>query len=228
MGQSGLMPQNFDELFRLANAIAVTPFCPGSLVRKDQSGQVNVTLTAANCVVAMAHGMELGLHPITALQNTAVINGRPSLFGDIVVAMIPQSTIDFLFDGIHAVKWLKKNPEYVELLPGAKIDPEAAYCVGKRKGNDMVAIHWFDEKRAAHLKGDKDRHVWQKYDWRMKQWRAKHYVLHDLWPDYLKGVITQEEANEYIDALDVQEVPEEKKSKSDRLADAFTQTSESR
>ena len=42
----------------------------------------------ANTLVAIQWGMELGLAPMQALQNIAVINGKPSIYGDALLAMV--------------------------------------------------------------------------------------------------------------------------------------------
>src|SRR5271169_5043266 len=42
----------------------------------------------ANVLIALQMGAELGLPPMAALQNIAVINGRPSLWGDAALAVV--------------------------------------------------------------------------------------------------------------------------------------------
>ena len=44
-----------------------------------------------NIFVAVQYGMELGLPPMQALQGIAVINGRPSMWGDAVLAVVMVS-----------------------------------------------------------------------------------------------------------------------------------------
>ena len=39
----------------------------------------------------MQWGAEIGLQPLQAMQNIAVINGRPSLWGDAVLALVRSS-----------------------------------------------------------------------------------------------------------------------------------------
>jgi hypothetical protein len=38
-------------------------------------------------MVAIQHGMELGLAPMQALQSIAVINGKPVIYGDAALAL---------------------------------------------------------------------------------------------------------------------------------------------
>ena len=41
----------------------------------------------------MQWGMELGLAPLQAMQNIAVINGRPSILGDAMMALARGSSV---------------------------------------------------------------------------------------------------------------------------------------
>lgn len=66
-----LAPQSIDEALRFAEMRSKS-----SLVPKDFSGN------PGNILVAVQWGMELGLQPMQAMQNIAVINGRPSLWGE--------------------------------------------------------------------------------------------------------------------------------------------------
>src|SRR5688572_1193851 len=41
--------------------------------------------------VAIMHGMEVGLTPMAALQSIAVVNGRPSVWGDSAIGLVRSS-----------------------------------------------------------------------------------------------------------------------------------------
>ena len=75
--QFSLAPRDLNEAMRLADMLAGS-----ELVPKDFRGK------PANVLVAVQWGVELGLQPMQALQNIAVINGRPSLWGDAVWALV--------------------------------------------------------------------------------------------------------------------------------------------
>ncbi|NVO08257.1 MAG: hypothetical protein HXX19_20995, partial [Rhodoferax sp.] len=65
------MPSSFSEMMEMSDRLA-----DSSMVPKDYVGK------PGNCLVAIQWGMEIGLKPLQAMQNIAVINGRPSLWGD--------------------------------------------------------------------------------------------------------------------------------------------------
>jgi hypothetical protein len=75
MGERGLEPQNFDELWRFAVAVQKSRLAPSSLGSTEQ------------IFVALQTGMEAGLAPMAALRGMAVINGRPSWMGQTAVAI---------------------------------------------------------------------------------------------------------------------------------------------
>ena len=42
-------------------------------------------------MIAIMHGLEVGLSPLSALQRIAVINGRPTIWGDGALALVKAS-----------------------------------------------------------------------------------------------------------------------------------------
>jgi hypothetical protein len=81
-GSFDLSPRSLEEAFKFADMLA-----DSSIVPKDFIGK------PGNILVAMQWGMELGLKPLQAMQNIAVINGRPSLWGDAVLALVLASPL---------------------------------------------------------------------------------------------------------------------------------------
>ena len=64
-----LSPQTFDQALTFSQYLADSDMVP-----KDYKGK------PGNCLIAMQWGAEVGLKPLQALQNLAVINGRPALW----------------------------------------------------------------------------------------------------------------------------------------------------
>lgn len=165
-GRSGfsLAPQSLDEAMRFAEILSKS-----SIVPKDFQGN------AGNILVAVQWGAELGLPPLQAMQNIAVINGRPSIWGDAVLALVRGSnlleSIDEQCDGTRAV------------------------CTVKRRGEPAVerAFTTEDAKRAGLLGKPGP---WQQYPTRMLQLRARSWALRDVFPDVLRGVHIAEEAQD--------------------------------
>lgn len=158
-----LMPSSFDEAEKFAKLIADSDFAP-----KDYRGR------PGNVLVAVQMGAELGLAPMQALQNIAVINGRPSVFGDAALAII------------------KAHPDFVDCIETG--DESIATCTIKRRGRTDVTRTFSREDAQRAKLWDKD--VWKAYPKRMLQMRARGFAIRDQFPDALRGLITAEEAQD--------------------------------
>lgn len=156
-----LAPQNMSEALKLAGVLAKSDMVP-----KDFRGRPE------NCLVAIQWGYEVGLAPLQALQNIAVINGRPSIWGDAALALVRgsgllQSIDESIADGV-------------------------AICRIQRKGEQAVERTFsIDDAKQANLW--KKTGPWTQYPNRMLQMRARSWALRDVFPDVLKGVGIAEE-----------------------------------
>ena len=169
MTKSGMLtPTNMTEALDYAKMMASSSMVPA-----------NFKYIPADVLVAVQWGYEVGLPPMSALQNIAVINGKPSIYGDAALALITSH---------------KQYGGHKEWLEG-----DTAYCVIKRKVGDEVVEtkQSFSEKDAklARLWGKQG--PWSQYPERMLQMRARGFAMRDSFPDALKGVITVEEAQDY-------------------------------
>nr|WP_282445072.1 hypothetical protein [Pseudomonas sp. W2Jun17] len=125
-----------------------------------------------NILVAIQWGMELGLQPMQAMQNIAVINGRPSLWGDAVIGLVRASPLC----------------EYVTETD----DGETATCRVKRVGEEeQVRTFSMADAAQAGLKGKQG--PWTQYPKRMRQMRARSFALRDMFADVLRGMPVAEE-----------------------------------
>ncbi|MFW8695518.1 hypothetical protein ACOI9Y_33635, partial [Mesorhizobium japonicum] len=88
-----------------------------------------------NILVAIQWGMELGLQPMQAMQNIAVINGRPSLWGDAVIALARSSPLcEYIYesdDGETATCRVKRRGEEEQVRTFSMADAKLAGLVGK-------------------------------------------------------------------------------------------------
>ena len=158
--QFSLTPKSIDEALRFADMLSKS-----NLVPKDFLGN------PGNILVAIQWGFELGLQPMQALQNIAVINGRPSIWGDAVIALVKSSPVC----------------EYVV----EEINGERAICRVKRKNEPEQSRSFSIED--ARKAGLLDKDVWKKYPTRMLQMRARSWGLRDVFPDVLRGMPIAEE-----------------------------------
>lgn len=167
-----LAPQNMQEAMEFSKMLASSGLVPQQYRNKPQ-----------DVLVAVQWGYEVGLPPLQALQNIAVINGKPSVYGDAALALVKN---DSRCAGVS------------ETIKGEG-DQRVAHCLVKRKyGNDIEETERtfsVDDAKRAGLWGRKG--PWTQYADRMLMMRARGFALRDAFPDALKGVITAEEAQDY-------------------------------
>jgi hypothetical protein len=130
-------------------------------------------------LIAVQHGMELGLSPAQALQSIAVINGRPSIFGDAALAL---------------VKAHREFQDIDETLTGEGESMEAK-CIIERIGKKPVT-HTFSVADAKKAELWNKAGPWKLYPKRMLQMRARGFAMRDAFPDALKGVGIAEEVRD--------------------------------
>lgn len=184
-----LAPQSMEEAFRFAEMLSKS-----NLVPKDFANN------AGNILVAVQWGAELGLQPMQAMQNIAVINGRPSLWGDSVIALAKASPLC----------------EYVS----ETVDENGATCKVKRKGEpEQVRYFTVEDAKKAGLWGKQG--PWTSYPKRMLQMRARSWALRDVFPDVLRGMPVAEELMDMTEK-DVTPAPEQSKPTETPLLDDAT------
>ena len=127
-------------------------------------------------LVALQAGAEAGLTPMQSLSNIAVINGRPSLWGDAVVALVRRSG------------WC----EYIHESISGSGETLVATCKAKRRGEPEETVRSFSYREAKQARLlDKD--TYKNYPQRMIQMRARAWCLRDLFADVLCGLSVAEE-----------------------------------
>jgi hypothetical protein len=168
--QSGFEPKSLDEAIRLSDLLSKSQMVPTSYRNKPE-----------DVFVAIAWGKEIGLAPLQALQNIAVISGKPSVYGDAAMALVLASPV---CEGIE------------ESIEGEGTANPVAVCVAKRKGRSPVRSTFSveDAKRAGLWAKPGP---WSAYPKRMLAMRARGFAIRDAFADVLKGLITAEEAQDY-------------------------------
>lgn len=162
-----IIPTSFDEAMKLAEIIAKSSLCPKAY--KDRPGDV---------LIAVQMGAEVGLSPMQAVQNIAVINGQPSIWGDAALALVKASpSFEYIDEKTFGI-WPDKNT--------------IASCIVKRKRQPAIERKFSHENAVRAQLLNKDN--WMKYPERMLQMRARSWALRDMFPDVLKGLSICEEA----------------------------------
>jgi hypothetical protein len=170
---AALVPQTLDEAFRVSQAIALSGLAPNGLNKQEQ------------IMVAIMAGAELGLAPFQALQSFAVINGRPTLWGDGLVAVARAQ-------GVKVKQWAEGDD-----------DDHVAWCTVTRPDTSEEITRSFSVKDAikAGLWGKAG--PWQSYPKRMLAMRARAWALRDGCADMLRGFHVREEVEDYQQIRDV-------------------------
>ena len=156
-----------DAAIECCKMIAKASFCP-----KDFRGKPEEVLCA------IQYGMEIGLSPMQAIQSIAVINGKPSIYGDGLIGLCLSFS----------------ECEYIDEQFDEKT--MTATCKVKRKGRPEVMSAFSKEKAMNAKLWGKDG-PWKTYPERMLKMRARGFALRDAFADRLKGIITAEEARDY-------------------------------
>lgn len=186
---AALVPTNFDEVWRVAQAVHTAGMAPYGLN------------TPEKITIAIMTGLELGMPPMRAVQSIAIINNRPCIWGDALPAVCYAS---------GAVRYIK---EWVE-GEGAEM---VAYCETLRVGQQEPVRRSFSVKDAIQAglwqttakvrkknrqtnewyETDNDS-PWWRYPKRMLGMRARGFTLRDSYPDKLAGMQMAEEVQDYV------------------------------
>lgn len=164
---AALIPQSLDEAFRVSQAIAISGLAPKGIDKAEQ------------IMVAIMAGAELGLAPFQSLQSFAVVNGRPTLWGDGLLAVVRGR-------GVKVREWLEGDG-----------DNMVAHCECTRpdSGEQIHRSFGVGDARKAGLWGKAG--PWQQYPKRMLQMRARALSLRDGCADMLRGIQVREEVEDY-------------------------------
>lgn len=161
-----LVPTTLKEAMGYAELMASSELVPAQFRGKK-----------ADVLIAVQMGAELGVPPLQALQSIAVINGRPTIWGDLGLALVEAS---------GQLEFIKEDLDEEKLM---------AVCIVKRKGKPNEVRRTFSKKDAerAGLWDHPKKDPWRKYPKRMLQMRARWLALRDVFADVLKGVAGREE-----------------------------------
>ena len=168
----GFAPANLTEAIQFSDLLASSSIVPKAYQGKPQ-----------DILVCVQWGYEMGLAPMQALQNIAVINGKPSVYGDAAMALVQASPV---------------CEDVEEFFENEGSPNPVAVCIASRKGRKPVTVKFsVEDAKRAGLWGKQG--PWSAYPKRMMQMRARGFALRDAFPDVLKGMITAEEAQDYPD-----------------------------
>lgn len=202
-----LVPQDAAGLFYLASVMSKTKMVPDTYRGDPQATFVAIQL-----------GMEVGMRPMAALQNIAVIKGKPTIYADGITGLL------------HGSGKCDEIREWFEIGGEKKIDTsdldrdvskwpdnlKAVSVIVRKKPDGHKGIEYrgtFSVADAKRMGTWNSKDVWKKFPARMLMWRARTYAARDGFSDVLKGLGVFEEVIDYDADLEPQNghygVPEE-------------------
>jgi hypothetical protein len=158
----GIVPQSFEDVWRMAALMSKTKMVPADFQNKE-----------ADCAVAIMYGLELGMTPVVALQSIAVVNGRPSVWGDALITLCHKH--GHLLD---------------EQVTGEGEEMVATCTLKRADGRTIKRSFSVSDAKTASLWG---KAVWKNYPKRMLQMRARGYAVRDGAAEILAGTAIVEE-----------------------------------
>jgi len=178
IGRGGIQITDMDGLVRFANAVAKSGLAPKGIQTPE-----------AICI-ALEMGLEVGLPPMAALQNIAVINGRPSIWGDAMLAVCRATGEVAEFS-----EWYEDGGKRLPRNPVTFSDTTVAVCRVTRTGYEPAETGFsVADAKTAKLWGKEG--PWSQYPARMLRFRARSFALRDSFGDALKGLRSAEEVSD--------------------------------
>lgn len=176
---AALVPQTLEDAFRLSKALAAS----GDMVPKHFQRQPEMIMAA------VLRGAEIGLAPMQALSNIAVINGRASIWGDALPAL------------------LQRAGHHIDVAMEGEGDTLKAVATLTRGDTGRTVTREFSvaDAKKASLWGKAG--PWQTYPQRMLQMRARAWAVRDGAADALMGLQVTEEMQDVPPPRDVTPKP---------------------
>ena len=174
VGKSGLQLSTLDDMWRFANCVVKAGLAPKGLEKPE------------SVLIVLEMGMEIGLPPMSSIQNIAAINGRPGVWGDAQAAVCFNSGL--LEGGIED-----------EYSGSALKDDWTCRVRVFRKGVEKPYVGEFSYGEAK-LAGLLTKDSWAKFPRKMLFARARSEALRKAFPDVLKGIRSAEEIGDISDA----------------------------
>lgn len=178
LSKAGFSPTNMSEAIAVADLYI-------------QSG-LTAFKSASAAVVAIEHGMSLGMSPAQSMQSIAIINGKPGIYGDAALALVKSTGM------------LKAHSESFTgtIEKGDRCCTCKVTRIQRLANGEWVELEYqqtfsVDDAKAAGLWGKAG--PWKQYPDRMMKMRARGFCLRDAFPDILKGVGIAEELQDYPD-----------------------------
>ncbi len=158
----------FDSILKFTTIVCKTNMVPKTYENKPE-----------DAAVAIVYGSEIGLPPLASLQNIAVVNGMPTVWGDAQLSIVQSS---------GSYEWHKTS--YSGSLEDETLN--AKFEV-KRKDMSESVVKEFSiaDAQSANLWGKGG--TWKTHPKQMLGYKARAFALREAFADILKGIHSKEE-----------------------------------
>jgi len=169
----GLQPRTFSEIMEFADVLSKSTIVP-----EAYRGQ------PANILLAMQMGSEVGLSPMQSLTNVYIIDGKPSLSTDAMLAVAKSS-----------VHW---DPAGFDVKYEGTGDNRKCIVTVQRKGEKAQRGEFVTSTARAAGKMSNPKSNWSLYPDDMLRARAMGRALKMAFPAEIKGFKSREEAEDSV------------------------------
>ena len=157
-----IIPQSLPEVQSMAEALSKSTLLPDALKGK-----------AADVMVQILAGQELGLSPMASIRGVHIVQGKPLLSADTMVGLVLGSGLCDYFSCVEETE--------------TKVTYET-----KRKGSPHPQrVTWSDED--TKLAGLSAKDNWRLHKKQMRRARCKAILARDVYPDVLAGCYDPDE-----------------------------------
>lgn len=201
---AAIVPTSFEDVQRMAKMSVAAGLFKGE--RKDTAEAL-----VGKATMALMQGLEVGLPPMQAIQQIAVINGRCVIWGDAVPALLWSR-------GFKLKEWVEARVAYCTVTR-----PDGEQITRQFSEADARKARLWDERPTVTKTWDgkaeqkPNDSPWFRFPERMLQMRARGFAVRDGAPDVMRGIYMREEVEEHMRdvtpaksvALDLPDIPDE-------------------
>lgn len=182
LDERGIELRNMNDLAAAVQLIVASELCPMQFKNKPK-----------DAMIAILAGRQVGWGPIQSLQYIAVINGRPSMFGDGPVGLAHSTgKVDWIREFWECGGKSCEEPNFASLNDYPN-DFTACWQTKRKDNSEPSKVFRFSvgDAKTAGLWGKKG--PWISYPKRMLVCRARAWGLRDTYSDALQGISQAEE-----------------------------------
>lgn len=173
--------------YRVGQALLTADMIPSSLVVyhegkngwRNKDNGIDQKATVARAAIAILKGFDVGMPPVTAVQNIMVVNNKPCIYGDGGSALVQSSGL---------LEWQK-----VETTGSWAGKDYVCKVTMKRVGQEVPYERMFGYKDAEKAGLVTKKGPWIEFPTRQTYWRAWTWAARDGFADALNGLSIAEE-----------------------------------